>query len=654
LLWWAVEDKAVSNRDQVLKLLELPEVWKLPLVKGYLVERLVRRYMAEGTQAGYSACAWLLAHAPDQANVDLLVHGMEKALEGRQLEAIPKELEKPLANLWTQMPSPLLVRFSLRLGIPEAYARALKMIIDSMVPELERVRLVEALGQIGKPDCIATLEELLADSKSNALRLAALNSLQAFPDSQVAKRVLGLYPSLSADLRGRAQTLLFSRPTSTLAFLQDLDSGRIRAAEVPLDQLRRIALFDNPEIKKLVAKHWGQVAAPPPGAKVARINSILHLLGQGRGNSTSGKAIFQKYCATCHTLFGEGAKIGPDLTSADRKNRTFLATSIVDPSAIIRPEYMAHSVTTTDGRVLNGIIVERAPGAITLVDSKTDRITLSQDKIESLEPSPVSLMPESIIDPLDDQQIRDLFSYLQADYSSFPPGADATGFAKLDKQQKPLNVCLVSGSLEYDSDTSLAGLQDFLEKKYNVKCTRAFRKADNDLPGLENLKTCDVMLLFTRRLTIDGEQLKQVKKYCQAGKPIVGVRTASHAFQNWLALDKEILGGNYQGHYETGPPVEVRIEEKAKGHPILVGVKPFQSPGSLYKNKGLAKNTEVLLTGSIPGYEEPIAWTHMHDGGRVFYTSLGHPKDFADENFKQMLVNALFWTANREVAKKKE
>jgi len=216
-----------------------------------------------------------------------------------------------------------------------------------------------------------------------------------------------------------------------------------------------------------------------------------------------------------------------------------------------------------------------------------------------------------------------------------------------------LKVCLVSGALEYESDASLTAFQEFLEKNYDVKCSRAFRKTDDDLPGLDNLDTCDVMLLFTRRLTISGEQLEKIKKYCQAGKPIVGVRTASHAFQNWLALDKEVLGGNYQGHYGSGPPVEVHIETQVKNHPSLTGVKPFQSAGSLYKNSGLAKDTEVLLTGAIPGHSEPVAWTRLHRGGRVFYTSLGHQKDFIDDNFKQLLVNALFWTAKREIPRKK-
>src|SRR5207245_6677819 len=134
---------------------------------------------------------------------------------------------------------------------------------------------------------------------------------------------------------------------------------------------------------------------------------------------------------------------------------------------------------------------------------------------------------------------------------------------------------------EYRSYESLSDLQKYLEAHFNVKCSRAFRKTDTDLPGLENLEKCDVMLLFTRRLKIEGEQLDRIKKYCKSGKPIVAVRTASHAFQNWLALDKEVLGGNYQGHYPEGPVTKLSIVEKAKGHSILAGGEPCESGASL-------------------------------------------------------------------------
>jgi type 1 glutamine amidotransferase len=294
----------------------------------------------------------------------------------------------------------------------------------------------------------------------------------------------------------------------------------------------------------------------------------------------------------------------------------------------------------TNGRLLNGLLAEATPKSVTLLDAKNERTVIARDAIEELTASPVSLMPEKLLDEFDDQQIRDLFSYLESN-------GPANKSTNPSSEAKVLKVCLISGSLEYKSDESLAAFQDFLEKHYAVKCSRAFRKADDDLPGLDNLEDCDVALFFTRRLTVDGKQLEKIKKYCEAGKPIVAVRTASHGFQKWLEMDKEVLGGNYQNHYGPGE-VKVALVEKAKDHPVLKGVKPLTSPGSLYKNTGLSKDAEVLLTGSIPGHEEPVAWVREHKGGRVFYTSLGHPKDFEEENFRRMLVNALFWAAKRE------
>lgn len=219
-------------------------------------------------------------------------------------------------------------------------------------------------------------------------------------------------------------------------------------------------------------------------------------------------------------------------------------------------------------------------------------------------------------------------------------------------KDKPLKVCLVSGSVEYKSDDTMPLLQKHLEKHFNAECSRAFRKTDSDLPGLENLESCDVMVLFTRRLTIDGEQLERVKKYCLAGKPLVAIRTASHAFQKWLDLDKGVFGGNYKGHFGDKMDCQVVIVEKNSGHPVLKGVKPFLSKGSLYKNTGLASDVTVLLEGTIPGHTEPIAWTRDFKGGRIFYTSLGHPSDFEDPNFLRLLANAIHWTTKRDVPPK--
>jgi type 1 glutamine amidotransferase len=214
-------------------------------------------------------------------------------------------------------------------------------------------------------------------------------------------------------------------------------------------------------------------------------------------------------------------------------------------------------------------------------------------------------------------------------------------------KDKPFRVCLLSGSEEYKSNESLAAYQKYLEKSTPARCSRAFWTSKTDLPGLEALEDADLMVLFTKRLELPPEQLVLVKRYCELGRPIVGIRTASHAFQNWLELDRAILGGDYSGHYGKDITTTIKIEKAAEKHPILKGFDPFETKTSLYKNRNIAKDTTLLLTGTIPEHTEPLAWTREHRGGRVFYTSLGGPEDFENPQFLTLLTNAILWTVHR-------
>jgi len=217
--------------------------------------------------------------------------------------------------------------------------------------------------------------------------------------------------------------------------------------------------------------------------------------------------------------------------------------------------------------------------------------------------------------------------------------------------EKTIRLCMISGSFEYDSETSLRKFQRYVEQHRPVKSTLIVYKNEDDPQSLKSIEDADVLLVFTRRLNTFGEELERFKRYCEQGKPIVGVRTASHAYQNWLAFDKAALGGDYQGHYGGGPIVRASVAPGANAHPVLHGVSDFDTYGSLYKNPSIAPDTTLLLTGSTPEHTEPVAWTRLHRGGRVFYTSLGHQKDFDVEMFLRLLANAVMWCAESPKAK---
>jgi type 1 glutamine amidotransferase len=230
----------------------------------------------------------------------------------------------------------------------------------------------------------------------------------------------------------------------------------------------------------------------------------------------------------------------------------------------------------------------------------------------------------------------------------FALGFTFCGTVSGEEKDRPLKVCFLSGCNTYNSEESLPPFQEYLERHYNARTTRVVRKADDDLPGLEKLDDCDVAFIFIKRMKLKGEQLERFKSYVTSGRPIVAVRTASHAVQTWLEFDHEVLGGNYHNHHPVGPVMRIDVMSGSERHPILAGVELKSVKDALYKNDGHSPDIHVLLTGTIADQPtEAIAWTREYKGGRVFYTSLGAQDTFQQPDFRRMLANALFWTARR-------
>jgi len=415
LLWWAIEDKTISDRERVLGLLAKPEDWRNPLVRRFMVERISRRYMVEGNNEDLATCGRLLTMAPKSAERVLVVRGMEEALTGKPMKQVPDFLARQVAALWRERPDDLsLTCLAMRLGSAAAQKYALEQVVRADVSHQQRAQLIKVLGQLGRNDCISPLLQASGPHERDDVRAAALEALQGFADPAIADRVLALYPTMSAGTRARAQALLLGRPNSARKLVHAVDAGVVSATDLSFEQVRKILLFHDSALTALVEKHWGHLTPATAGEKRARIASVGHMLDLGRGNPARGKELFTKTCAICHTLFGEGNKIGPDLTGVDRHDRTFLITSIVDPNAAIRKEYISYVVTTSNGRVLTGLLAESTPRTITLLDGKNVRTLVARDDIEEMRPSLESLMPEKLLDPFDDQQICDLFSYLQS------------------------------------------------------------------------------------------------------------------------------------------------------------------------------------------------------------------------------------------------
>ncbi|MFN9954225.1 MAG: c-type cytochrome, partial [bacterium] len=165
--------------------------------------------------------------------------------------------------------------------------------------------------------------------------------LAQFDETDLANNLLDLYlAKKSESLKSSLLNVLLSRPQSAAIWLEAVEDGRVSAASVALEQVRAVALWGKPELDQLVIKHWGKLQGATKEEKLAEVRRLNNDLRAAVGDASAGKVIFQKNCATCHQLFGEGTKLGPDLTSANRHDKDYLLISLVDPNSMIRKEYM--------------------------------------------------------------------------------------------------------------------------------------------------------------------------------------------------------------------------------------------------------------------------------------------------------------------------
>ena len=208
---------------------------------------------------------------------------------------------------------------------------------------------------------------------------------------------------------------------------------------------------------------------------------------------------------------------------------------------------------------------------------------------------------------------------------------------------------------EVKADYAAYGMPIDNEGKITLPPTR------HNIENLQILKDAHLAVIFVRRRALEPENLAIIRDYVASGRPVLGIRTASHAFDanrdvpraetagentqgylaQWKEFDRDVLGGNYQGHYghlNTG--TDVFVVPGMEGHPLLKGVElKFNSPNWLYKNRPLRSGkVQVLLLGSNPGVpDEPVMWVNNN----VIYTSLGHWDDWKIESFRNMMFNAV-------------
>lgn len=241
------------------------------------------------------------------------------------------------------------------------------------------------------------------------------------------------------------------------------------------------------------------------------------------------------------------------------------------------------------------------------------------------------------------------------------------------RPDRPPHVVFVTGDDEYRSEITMPMIAAILEKAHGFRTSVAYARprpqTKDNIEGLQALDEADLMVMFTRFRQLPDEQLQRILRFTESGKPMIGLRTTTHAFQYPAGsphahlndgFGLNVFGQKWIVHHGHRSSTDVALRSENASHPILRGITPFRARSWLYHVAPLHGENTVLLDGTSVGSDranraaefpltQPVAWTREFKGARVFFTTLGHPQDFEHQSMRRLLVNAIYWGLGREI-----
>ena len=361
-----------------------------------------------------SALVGVLKEVDDPAfHLDIL-KGISAALKGQRNIKMPKgwkEIAPKLAKSSNAEVQQLVQTLSLTFGSKAALDALRKVLVDGKANLADRQKALAALVAARDRALPEVLRGLL---REKALRRDALRGLGAFEDLKTSSSILRIYAKLDAAGKRDALTTLASRVSFAKALMAAVTRGTVKANELPADIVRQLRAHRVKGINATLDKVWG-VSRSTPAAKLAEIAKYKKLLEtkvDRPDNLPRGRSVFQRTCAQCHKLYGEGGEIGPDITGSNRNNLDYLITNILDPNAEIPNDYRTTILRTKDNRVLVGVI-HRSGGQSVTIATPAEVVTVAKRDVAAIDPQNFSMMPEGLVLALKEDELRDLVAYLR-------------------------------------------------------------------------------------------------------------------------------------------------------------------------------------------------------------------------------------------------
>lgn len=373
----------------------------------------------------------------------------------RRVAAIPGGYDKVLAVIDDAGTAAIVVRAlaqqldnETKATMPESWPRIYDLLIVDAKPDLKR-DLMGLAGKFGDERVFPAFREWLgSQNQSEDLRRVALNALMDSEDDGVLQVLMGLVPSKEDPLReevihalGRfdkveARALLleyytsFSTserqaaigaltryPAAAHSLLLAIGEGMVPRGDLPVVSARQIRQFGLPRLDEALTQHWGAFSESA-GDKAEAMEKWKAALGRevlAKANLSNGRRVYNQTCYACHTLFGQGVPIGPDITGANRADLAYVLENILDPSSVVPLDYQLSVFTLKDGGVASGMVRQESETAFTVALPGGTETRVAKEAIKDRQTLPQSFMPEGLLDALSAEDARDLIGYLQSE-----------------------------------------------------------------------------------------------------------------------------------------------------------------------------------------------------------------------------------------------
>jgi putative heme-binding domain-containing protein len=339
---------------------------------------------------------------------------MEEALRGWRRAPKPAnwdQVSSELAKSGGDNIKELVTRLGVLFGDGRALAEVQKIVSDESADAATRISALKTLVADKSDELLPLLKRLSGD---RLLAEVAIRGLAGYSDADIPVLLIGHYPRLRPEAQAAAIDTLVSRPENAASLLAAAEAGQIEKRDISAFHARQIRSFEKDDLNQKLAKVWGEVRTSSADKEQQMKTWKEKLTPQlSAANLSAGRQLFAKTCANCHVLYGEGKSAGPDLTGGNRRNLDYLLENLFDPSGLVAADFRMTVFQLADGQTVNGVVVEQTDKTVT-IHTQQERVTFPQNDIVRTKRSALSLMPDGLLTPLSEEQVRDLVGYLMS------------------------------------------------------------------------------------------------------------------------------------------------------------------------------------------------------------------------------------------------